>query len=725
MGSYQNSIMLGLKLESKDSIEGKLKTLIGTLNATKIDLDINIKNSDVAKQLETLTNLANNFKANLGGNISLGNVNEIINQATTSMERLNTEVLKTKTVLNQNGTGSRYSDIANGIGVVTKQTEILNQETKKWEVTEKGKTTTIINNEKIKKTLDDIVQAQEKLNVLESRGNININQIDVLKNNLSGAYDNIKGNNSIYNSRDITSYLNQVKKLENEENNLLKIQTEGKFLYEQYEKEKTQTTQQEYAKRQQLESKVDDTWQKLLYEQEQKNASDSEKLANQIQDAWDKTYKDRVTSEQNAIQQIEANEKKAYDNEILRLGEQSIAQQKAEQDLINQMANGREKSEIKTQQIDRSQELAQSKAINQSIEEEYKLEQEKEQVLVKQEEAYRQIDVLKSNGIISNNDISNLEKMTQEADSLQKINGVIKSIMSTSMMKESPMVSLSKQIEDAQIKLDKMKSTFGNKLPNGFTDSIQSSLNKIKEDLKTTDELGFNGLRTNLNKINTDMKVTTNETQQLVNSLKETNNGGFFSGISGFLGKVGIFYGVQQVVQEISQQFKNASDYVLTLDKNISNIEIVTGKSKDEVVQLTNKFKELGAQLHTTNVEMMSGSEELLRAGYSSEDTKKMMEQSVIGAKISGQTTQQVSEQLIAIKNAFNMSADSMSHVIDTFSKMDNTSSTSFKELADAIQRTSYNAQMAKVPLDTLTSYITTVSEKTRREASTINIPVA
>jgi hypothetical protein len=291
--------------------------------------------------------------------------------------------------------------------------------------------------------------------------------------------------------------------------------------------------------------------------------------------------------------------------------------------------------------------------------------------------------------------------------------------MNTSMMNESSIVTLTKQIEDAQIRLDKMKSTFGNKLPEGFVQSIEREINKLKEDLTKVDGMNFNGIKNSLNQVNTNMKVTTNETQQLVNSLKETN-GGFFSGITSFLGKVGIFYGVQQVVQEISDQFKKAGEYTMTLDKNITNIQMITGKTKEEVIQITNQFKQLGEQLHITNQEMLAGSEELLRAGYDNSTTEKMLEASSMASKISGQTTEATTEQLIAIKNSFNMTGDQMQHVIDVISKLDNTSATSFKEISSAIMRTAFSAQQAGTSFDTLSSYITTVSEKTRRSAETI-----
>ena len=535
MAEYKNSIMLGIKLPSNNDVNGQLQTLIKTLNDTKINLDINITNSDVAKQLETLTSLADNFKNTLGGNINLGNINEVINQSMSSMERLNSEVLKTRTVLNQDGTGNRYSDVANGIGVVTKQTEILNEATKKWELSEQGKTTTIVNNEKIRQTLDDIAKAQEKLNTLESRGNINANQIDLLRNNLSGASENIQGKNDVYKSSEITGYLNQVKALEAEERNNIQ-------------------------------------------------------LANQIQDAWDKAYQQRVSAEKSAIEQIEANEKKAYENEIKMLGEQAIAQQKAEQDLVNAMANGREKSQLKTQQTDRSQELAQAKAINQALE-------EQQQVLQKQEEAYKQIDVLKANGIINQSDISKLEKMVQEANSLKDIKNAMNSIMTTSMVNESSIVSISKQIDDLQLKLTKMKQTFGEKLPNSFIESTEAELNKLKEDLKNVDGMNFNGIKNSLNSVKSSMEQVSNETKQMINATKESGTGGFFTSISDFLSKSGLFYGTVQGVQMLVSAVKEGVEWNKYLNDSFTDMSITMNISEQEFNKMSTSIDDMGKKI--------------------------------------------------------------------------------------------------------------------------------
>jgi len=124
-GEYKSSIRLGVQLESEKDVSGRLQTLINTLQKEKINLDINIANSDVAKQLETLTTLANNFKNSLGSNVSLGNVNEIINQVTSAMVSMNDQVLKTSRVDIGDGITKQLKQTAEGIGVVKRELQLL------------------------------------------------------------------------------------------------------------------------------------------------------------------------------------------------------------------------------------------------------------------------------------------------------------------------------------------------------------------------------------------------------------------------------------------------------------------------------------------------------------------------------------------------------------------------------------------------------------------------
>ena len=328
MAEYKNSIRLGVQLESAKDIDGKLKTLIETLNNTKIDLDINIKDSNVARQLETLTSLASKFKSSLGGNISLGDIDKTINSAVESMGNLNGELQKQSITTYKDGSIKAFSEIAQGIGQVRKEIDMLNKDGTKSDIAP----TIITNYTKITKALNDIANAQEKLNKMSSNGVINKDKIGDLQNGLSTT--NIGSDNELKN------LLNQVKILEVEEQNLQK---------------------QEQERIQQLQKEVE--------------------LSNKL---------------------VESDQKR---------------QVKGDSDNVKQL-------------------------------------QQEQELLQKQEQAYQSINVLKSNGIISNSEISKLEQMTKSASTLKEINSALSSI-GTSTSRETTVSNLTKQIEEAHIKVEK------------------------------------------------------------------------------------------------------------------------------------------------------------------------------------------------------------------------------------------------------------------------------
>lgn len=86
-GQFKNSIQLGIQLPKQSDVQGQLNSVVKSLNNTKINLDVNIANSNVAKQLETLTTLANNFKSSIGENISLGDIDKAISQTVTNVQK--------------------------------------------------------------------------------------------------------------------------------------------------------------------------------------------------------------------------------------------------------------------------------------------------------------------------------------------------------------------------------------------------------------------------------------------------------------------------------------------------------------------------------------------------------------------------------------------------------------------------------------------------------------
>lgn len=81
-------------------------------------------------------------------------------------------------------------------------------------------------------------------------------------------------------------------------------------------------------------------------------------------------------------------------------------------------------------------------------------------------------------------------------------------------------------------------------------------------------------------------------------------------------------------------------------------------------------------------------------------------------------------ERLTSTLNGYKMSVEDASRVVDVFSKLDMITASSANELAVAFTKTANSANDAGIPFENLAGLIATVSETTRKSATTINKPV-
>lgn len=341
------------------------------------------------------------------------------------------------------------------------------------------------------------------------------------------------------------------------------------------------------------------------------------------------------------------------------------------------------------------------------------------------------LSTIANNGFVDTSVIDGLQQKLDAIDTdtsvaeFRELENTIKNLSSG----DSQIVRVQNEIYKMTSNLEGMKNKYGSLV--GDKDSrdqlvaYENELNNLKKTLQD-----LNGGKTfSGTKITSELNKASNASRELKNSVTASSNAlklsqkdaiSFGDAMKRSLQNVGIYASSAVLVREMVQELKQASEYIIEIDKRMTNMQMITGMSRDEVSSITNDFKTIGAELHTTNKDMMAGAEELLRAGYSIEEAKQMMGASILGSKISGQDTGQTSEQLIAIKNAFKMTGDEIEHVIDVITKLDNSSATSFAEITEATKRTAFTAQQAGTDFDTLATYITTVSETTRKSADTI-----
>jgi len=163
-----------------------------------------------------------------------------------------------------------------------------------------------------------------------------------------------------------------------------------------------------------------------------------------------------------------------------------------------------------------------------------------------------------------------------------------------------------------------------------------------------------------------------------------------------------------------------AIQYVKDLNKELTNIQIVTGASTKQVADLAVQYNALAKQTGSTTLEVAKGSVEWARQGKTVEETQKLLTASMMMSKLAAMDSADATEKLTAIMNGFNFEASQAQHVLDVLITLDNNYATSTNEIASAMQRSSNSAQLAGVSFEQLASYITIISATTRKSSESI-----
>lgn len=168
------------------------------------------------------------------------------------------------------------------------------------------------------------------------------------------------------------------------------------------------------------------------------------------------------------------------------------------------------------------------------------------------------------------------------------------------------------------------------------------------------------------------------------------------------------------------QQLRNGVQYIVELNKELVNIQLVTGQSDDNINAMATSYNKLAQEMGATTLEVTRGSLEWIRQGKTQAETQELLKSTLMLSKLGNVDTAQSTEFLTSITNGFKLEATETVDVVNKLVAVDNVAATSVKELATALQRSSVGAQQAGVGFEELVAMIGTVSSVSRRSSETI-----
>lgn len=255
---------------------------------------------------------------------------------------------------------------------------------------------------------------------------------------------------------------------------------------------------------------------------------------------------------------------------------------------------------------------------------------------------------------------------------------------------------------------NKQIETNNKRMLDNATDKTENET--VREQIKAQKELQEKAVETNKEfaKQTENLQQGTTASQRFVQSVKGMANSAIQYGV--------VYRAVQSLISGLYACIGAIKEY----DTVMTEIQMVTGYTRDSTRDLMKGYKDVADQLGTTTSAIGQASITFLRQGRSIEDTNTLIYNSAVLAKTGMMEQSKAAELLTAALNGFDKKAEDSAAIVDLVSYTDQIAATSSEELMTAFQYVASSSNAAGIEIEKLNAMIATVSETTRLTASMI-----
>ena len=166
---------------------------------------------------------------------------------------------------------------------------------------------------------------------------------------------------------------------------------------------------------------------------------------------------------------------------------------------------------------------------------------------------------------------------------------------------------------------------------------------------------------------------------------------------------------------------QNAYGYAQDLNKSLNNIRIVTGANSSEMAKFAEQANKAAKALSTTTTEYTDAALIYYQQGDTGEEVLEKADVTVQMANVTGQSAQEVSDQLTAIWNNFNKAGEeSYERYADVLTALGAATASSTDEISQGLEKFAAVADTIGLSYDYATSALATVTATTRESADVV-----
>lgn len=245
--------------------------------------------------------------------------------------------------------------------------------------------------------------------------------------------------------------------------------------------------------------------------------------------------------------------------------------------------------------------------------------------------------------------------------------------------------------------------------------NINKQFLEIEKNLQSTADSNYINLKINANDLNsglssanTNIKNVTTSTQSFGSEIGNV--------VKRSLEWSAALIGIHSALQEVG----NGISFITDLDTKISDIAMITGKSKDSLQEYAKAWNQTAINMKTTTNTVVDSNEEFMRAGKSIDESNKLTETNIKLSRISGEQSGQMAEDLVKLSNAYSLNSDQVEKYANKVSYLDSATAASSKGINSATIYAAQAAQQTGTSLSFLMSMVTTVEENSKKGAEAI-----
>ena len=155
------------------------------------------------------------------------------------------------------------------------------------------------------------------------------------------------------------------------------------------------------------------------------------------------------------------------------------------------------------------------------------------------------------------------------------------------------------------------------------------------------------------------------------------------------------------------QQLIKMKDTYLELDNSLTQIAVVSGKTRDQMWGMIGTYNEMAQRLGVTTKDVVESSKLYFQQGRSQSEVMKLVEQTTILATISELDFTSATNFMTAAINGFKLSADDAVMVTDTWANLAAQAAVDTDELATAISKVASISQSAGMDINSTSAFLT------------------